>query len=130
MHRRDALQRIGLVAAVASTSGCAAIIEGGPDRKPRDGDRKRSGNLESTNIIPPYEDEDGNVVVGVTITNNGDEQASATLEASLEIGESVHEKSTTVTVPGGESKDVTITYDLDFETYENADTKGIDFNLV
>jgi len=130
MHRRDALQRIGLVAAVASTSGCAAIIEGGPERKPRDGDRKRSGNLETITLHPPSKSDYGNVVVGATIRNNGDNQESATLEARLEIGETIHEKSTKVTVPGGESKDVDITYDIDFETYETAERTGIEFNLV
>ena len=129
MHRRDALQRIGLVAAVGSTSGCAAILQGGPEKEAGDDDRKRSGSLETTDLIPPREGETGDIVVGATVTNHGDSKSSATLEVRLEIDESVHDKTTKVTVPGGEKKDFDVRYDIEFEKYETAERTSVSLNL-
>ncbi|WP_458205334.1 hypothetical protein [Haladaptatus sp. NG-SE-30] len=127
MRRREALQQFGLVATLASTSGCAAILGGGSQTHD-DGDRRRSGNLKNEGI-EVKEGEKGKLVVIVTVENTGERKDSATLKTSVTIGESVHEKRRKVTVPGGESKAVTVVMPVDYAKYENASRTSIDLDL-
>ncbi|WP_266077235.1 hypothetical protein [Haladaptatus caseinilyticus] len=128
MRRRKALQRFGLVAVAASSGGCAAILGGG-NQKADDGDRRVSGNLETVSINGVREGDSGNLVVAVSIKNNGDDTASATLKVSTIIGETVHEKSPKVTVPGGQTKEVTIPFEVKYAKYENASHTTVNLDL-
>ncbi|GKZ12124.1 hypothetical protein [Haladaptatus sp. T7] len=127
MRRRDALQQFGLVAALASTGGCAAIL-GGRGGNQDDGDRSRAGNLESLKIRPKKGD-DGNLVVVVTIQNHGDSEESAELEVTADLNDVVHEMNPTVTVPGKETKDVEVPFEVTYEKYSEASSTSISINL-
>ncbi|WP_227376566.1 hypothetical protein [Haladaptatus halobius] len=127
MRRRKALQRFGLVATLASTGGCAAILGGGGQRS-GDGDRKRSGTLENRNISVE-KGEKGKLVVVVTVKNTGEKKASATLKTSVTIDDSLHEKRTKVTVPGSESKDISVVLPVDYSRYDNASRTSVDLDL-
>lgn len=127
MRRRKALQRFGLAATLASTGGCAAILGGGPQTTD-DGDRKRSGTLENQNISVE-KGKEGKLVVIVTVKNTGEKKTSATLKTSVTIDDSVHEKRPRITVPGGESKDISVVLPVDYSKYENASRTSVDLNL-
>ncbi len=128
MRRRDALQQFGLVASLAATSGCAAIL-GGRGGNTDDGDKKRSGNLESVKIRPT-ENDDGNLVVVVTIQNHGSKKESATLKVTATTDGVVHLMDPEITVPGNESKDVHVPFEVTYEKYDNANKSSISINLV
>ncbi|WP_435153812.1 hypothetical protein [Haladaptatus sp. DFWS20] len=128
MRRREALQQFGLVAAIASTGGCAAILGGG-NQTPNDGDRKVSGSLETVGINGVTEGDEGNLVVSVSIKNTGDSKESATLKVSAEIDDTVHEKSPKVTVPAGKTKEVKIPFEVKYAKYEEASRTSISLDL-
>ncbi|WP_049970613.1 hypothetical protein [Haladaptatus cibarius] len=127
MRRRNALQQFGLVAALASTGGCASILGGGSESD--DGDRARSGDLETIGIDSIVEGDNGNLVVVVNIENHGDSQSSAKLNVAATIGETVHEKTPEVTVPGGQTKGVRIPFEVEYSKYEEASRTSIDLDL-
>lgn len=118
MRRREALQQIGLVASLASTGGCAAIIGGRGDGRD-DGNRKRSGNLESVRLQPTKGGDD-NLVVVVTVRNEGDSKESADLKVSVSLNDALHERTPRITVPGGEEKDIKVPYKIPYEEYRSS----------
>jgi hypothetical protein len=128
MRRRDALQQFGLVASLAATSGCAAIL-GGRGGNTDDGDRRRAGNLESIKIRPK-EGDNGNLVVVVTVQNHGSKKESATLKVTTTLDDVVHEMEPEITVPGNESKDVNVPFEVTYEKYDAANKSAIDIDLV
>lgn len=128
MRRRDALQQFGLVASLAATSGCAAIL-GGRGGNTDDGDKKRSGDLESIKIRPK-EGENGNLLVVVTVQNHGSKKQSATLKVTATTDGAVHEMEPKISVPGNESKDVHVPFEVTYEKYDNANKSSISINLV
>ncbi|MFH5798723.1 hypothetical protein [Haladaptatus sp. CMAA 1911] len=128
MRRRDALRQFGLVASLAATSGCAAIL-GGRGGNSDDGDKKRSGDLESVKIRPK-ENDDGNLVVVVTVQNHGSEKESATLKVTTTVDGVVHLMDPEITVPGNESKDVHVPFEVTYEKYDSAGKSSIDINLI
>ncbi|WP_458188723.1 hypothetical protein [Haladaptatus sp. NG-WS-4] len=127
MRRREALQQFGLVATLASTGGCAAILRGG-SQTPKDGDRRRAGSLKTQNFRVE-EGENGKLVIVATVKNDGEKKSSATLKISVTIDDSVHEKRPKVTVPGGEEKEFSIVMPVDYSRYENASRTSTDLNL-
>ncbi|GAA0199370.1 hypothetical protein [Haladaptatus pallidirubidus] len=128
MRRRKALQQFGLVAALASTGGCASILGGG-NQTNDDGDRARSGDLETIGIDGITEGESGNLVVVVNIKNHGDSKSSAPLKVSATIDGTVHEKTPKVTVPGGQTKAVRIPFEVEYAKYDEASRTSIDLDL-
>ncbi|WP_433624412.1 hypothetical protein [Halomicrococcus sp. NG-SE-24] len=129
MRRRDALQRLGLVAVLGSTGGCAAILEGGQEKKSSDDDPKRSGSLETMKILGPRKGENDNLVVATEIKNHGEKKSSATLDVTVEIDDTVHNRDHRVTVPGGERKEVEVPLEVKYAKYENADKRSISLDL-
>ncbi len=128
MRRRKALQQFGLLATAASTGGCAAILGGG-NQTNDDGDRKRSGSLESKDISFEKGD-NNNLVVIVSVKNNGDSKSSATLKVSVVIDDATHELKPKVTVPGGKTKDVRVPFEVAYSKYTDGSQTSIDINLL
>lgn len=60
----------------------------------------------------------GNINVIVTVRNTGVDEASAALWARLEAGDQRYEKERDITVPGGESKAFTYTFDVTAEQFD------------
>lgn len=127
MRRRESLQKLGLVVSLTSMSGCAAIL-GGRSNNQDDGNRKRSGNLESVQLRPK-EGKNDNLVVVVTVKNNGEKKESADLKVSVTIDGTVHERTPKITVPGGEKKEITVPFELEYDKYTGGQTTSIDIDL-
>ncbi|MFB9804023.1 hypothetical protein ACFFQF_16005 [Haladaptatus pallidirubidus] len=94
-----------------------------------DGDRARSGDLETIGIDGITEGESGNLVVVVNIKNHGDSKSSAPLKVSATIDGTVHEKTPKVTVPGGQTKAVRIPFEVEYAKYDEASRTSIDLDL-
>lgn len=127
MRRREALQTLG-VAVLGSASGCTAILGGGTGDG-GDGNRKRSGNLESMEIKGPEKGNDGNLVVVVAVKNKGEKKTSAKLEVTVTLGETVHVGNEKASIPGGERQDVRVAFDMKYTKWERASSRSIDVNL-
>ncbi len=118
MRRREALQQVGLVVSLASTSGCAAIL-GGRGNNKDDGDSVRSGHLESLGLRPT-KGKNGNLVVVVTVKNKGKKKESTDLRVTVSSNGAVHERTPTISVSAGETKDIKVSFEMSYEKYSSA----------
>ncbi|WP_137283536.1 hypothetical protein [Halorussus salinisoli] len=135
MHRRDALRNclaVGATASLGTLAGCS----GGSG----DSGSEQSGAL-SKESFDFREGESGNLVVSVTVKNSGDAEGTGNVYVSVTASERTSEtgtddddddtvsarKSRDVTVPAGESKTVTLAFDIGYDQFARKGNIDVDF---
>jgi outer membrane usher protein FimD/PapC len=106
MNRRTAVRRAGTAAALA-LAGCLA----GSDEEPA------ARSLEVDDFA--YDaDDDGNLVVTVTVVNTGSEPATGTLYVDVTVNGSAHTRVRSVSVDAAGTTEVTAEFDVPVDAFE------------
>lgn len=133
MFRREALRRVAAVGVAGALAGCGSSkpVEQGSQKPPEapDGGGPDDGTGEALVVtaIDYREDDSGNLVVLVTITNGGEQSESGTLHATVTVGGETVTESAAVTVAADDAEEIEIPFEASVEEFER--DGGIDLDL-
>ncbi|WP_276300404.1 hypothetical protein [Halorussus lipolyticus] len=127
MRRRDTLRKCAAVGVTAGSGLLVALSDGdGSNAESEAGGETKSGPLAVSNV-DYREDDAGNFVAVISVTNSGDAEATGTLAVNVTAAKSTTEdaddtttvrQSTEVTVSAGETQTVSLSFSVTFAQFE------------
>ncbi|USZ68974.1 hypothetical protein NGM10_04360 [Halorussus salilacus] len=110
MRRRDILRKCGGAAALGGLGFLAGCTGGGAEDE-------ASADL-GVESFDPRENDDGKLVVAVTVRNDGDAEGTGYLYVTVEAGEDISRESAELTVEPGETATADLEFTFDYETFD------------